>query len=299
LEIHKFSFMLNVQKQITSFSLKPLKILLLSGALLGLGACSGLPDLNPFGEAVPELKVGEASAEQLYSRALVTVNTGSPKEAATQFEEVERQFPYSTWARRSMLMSAYAHYERNSFDDAVNASKRFLTLYPGHDDAAYAYYLIALSYYEQISDVGRDQAMTKRALNALEDLIKRYPYSDYAKDAEQKAILARDHLAGKEMKIGRYYASKKAYVAAINRFKVVVTEYQRTSQAPEALLRLAESYMALGVTNEAQTAAAILGHNFPDTKWYDDAYVLLKSDGLEPRENKGSWLSRAWKSITF
>jgi len=291
--------MLNVQNQIPSFSLKPLKILLLSGAMLGLGACSTISDLNPFGDAEPELKVGEASAEQLYSRALATVNTGSPKEAATQFEEVERQYPYSSWARRSMLMSAYAHYERNSFDDAVNASKRFLALYPGSDDAAYAYYLIALSYYEQISDVGRDQAMTKRALTALEDLIKRYPYSDYSKDAEQKAILARDHLAGKEMKIGRYYASKKAYVAAINRFKVVVTQYQRTSQAPEALMRLAESYMALGVTSEAQTAAAILGHNFPDTKWYDDAYVLLKSDGLEPRENKGSWLSRAWKSITF
>jgi outer membrane protein assembly factor BamD len=198
-----------------------------------------------------------------------------------------------------MLMSAYAHYERNSFDDAVNASKRFLALYPGHNDAPYAYYLIALSYYEQISDVGRDQAMTKKALNALDELIKRFPYSDYSKDAEQKAILARDHLAGKEMKIGRYYISQKAYVAAINRFKSVISKYQRTSHAPEALMRLSEAYLAIGVTSEAQTAAAILGHNFPDTKWYDDAYVLLKSDGLEPRENKGSWLRQTWKSITF
>jgi len=278
---------------------KALKTLLVSASLLTLGACSTISDINPFSPAEPEVKVSEASAEKLYARALATVNEGAAKEAATQFEEVERQYPYSTWARRSMLMSAYAHYERNAFDDAINASKRFLTLYPGHEDAPYAYYLIALSYYEQISDVGRDQALTKKALVALEELIRRYPYSDYAKDAEQKAILARDHLAGKEMKIGRYYMDKKAYVAAINRFKVVVTDYQRTSQAPEALMRLSEAYMALGVTSEAQTAAAILGNNFPDSKWYDDAYVLLKSGGLEPRENKGSWLSRAWKSITF
>jgi len=278
---------------------KALKTLLVSASLLTLGACSTISDVNPFGPAAPEVKVSEASAEKLYARALATVNDGAAAEAATQFEEVERQYPYSTWARRSMLMSAYAHYERNAFDDAINASKRFLTLYPGHEDAPYAYYLIALSYYEQISDVGRDQALTKKALVALEELIRRYPYSDYAKDAEQKAILARDHLAGKEMKIGRYYVDKKAYVAAINRFKVVVTDYQRTSQAPEALMRLSEAYMALGVKSEAQTAAAILGNNFPDSKWYDDAYVLLKSDGLEPRENKGSWLSKAWKSITF
>lgn len=276
-----------------------MKALAVLCVILGLGACSSLPDLNPFGDAEPELKVGEVSAEQLYAKALNTVNNGSAKLAATQFEDVERQHPYSTWARRSMLMSAYAHYERDSFDDAVNASKRFLALYPGHDDAPYAYYLIALSYYEQISDVGRDQAMTKKALKALDDLIRRYPYSDYSKDAEQKAVLARDHLAGKEMKIGRYYIDKKAYIAAINRFKVVVSKYQRTSHAPEALMRLSEAYLALGVTSEAQTAAAILGHNFPDTKWYDDAYVMLKSGGLEPRENKGSWLSRVWKSITF
>jgi len=279
--------------------LKSLKTLLVLASLLVLGACSTISDINPFGAVEPEVKVSEASAEKLYARALATVNDGAAKEAATQFEEVERQYPYSTWARRSMLMSAYAHYERDSFDDAINASKRFLALYPGHDDAPYAYYLIALSYYEQISDVGRDQALTKKALGALDELIRRYPYSDYAKDAEQKAILARDHLAGKEMKIGRYYMDKKAYIAAINRFKVVVSAYQRTSHAPEALMRLSEAYMALGVTSEAQTAAAILGNNFPDSKWYDDAYVLLKSDGLEPRENKGSWLSQAWKSITF
>ncbi len=282
-----------------SISLKTLKINLVLTSFLILGACSTISDINPFGAVEPEVKVSEASAEKLYARALATVNEGSAQEAATQFEEVERQYPYSTWARRSMLMSAYAHYERNSFDDAINSSKRFLALYPGHEDAPYAYYLIALSYYEQISDVGRDQALTKKALVALDELIRRYPYSDYAKDAEQKAILARDHLAGKEMKIGRYYMDKKAYVAAINRFKVVVTDYQRTSHAPEALMRLSEAYMALGVTSEAQTAAAILGNNFPDSKWYDDSYVLLKSGGLEPRENKGSWLSRAWKSITF
>ncbi len=280
-------------------STKFFKILLLVSGVITLGACSTLSDVNPFGASKPTPKPGELSAEQLYGKALATINTGSSKVAAGEFEEVERQYPYSTWARRSMLMSAYAHYERNSFDDAVNASKRFLALYPGHDDAAYAYYLIAISYYEQISDVGRDQGMTKKALAALEDLIRRYPYSDYSKDAEQKAILARDHLAGKEMKIGRYYLDKKAYVAAINRFKSVITNYQRTSHAPEALMRLSEAYMALGVKSEAQTAAAILGHNFPDTKWYDDAYVLLKSGGLEPRENKGSWLSRTWKSITF
>jgi len=149
-------------------SLKSLKTFLVLASLLILGACSSISDYNPFGAAEPDLKVNEASAEKLYARALSTVNNGAAKEAATQFEEVERQYPYSTWARRSMLMSAYAHYERNSFDDAINASKRFLALYPGHDDAPYAYYLIALSYYEQISDVGRDQALTKKALVALD-----------------------------------------------------------------------------------------------------------------------------------
>jgi outer membrane protein assembly factor BamD len=239
---------------------------------------------------------GEPVAE-LYNKGLEAMQDGNYKTAAKSFAEVERQHPYSSWATKAILMQAYSHYQRNAYDDTINAAQRFITLHPGHKDTPYAYYLVALSYYEQINDVKRDQTQTQKALDALTEVTTRYPDSPYARDAEAKAVLARDHLAGKEMEVGRYYLKKGSYLAGINRFKKVVVEYQTTSHTPEALYRLTEGYLALGVKSEAQTAAAVLGHNFPNSEWYQDAYALMQSDGLQPVENKDSWISRAWNSV--
>ena len=240
----------------------------------------------------------EQPVEPLYNSALNALEGRRYKTAAKEFEEVERQHPYSQWARRAILMSAYAYYESSDYDSAIASAQRYLTLHPGSEDAPYAQYLVANSYYEQITDVARDQDMTRKALQSLQELERKYPDTDYARDARLKIDLARDHLAGKEMEIGRYYLKRKAFVAAINRFKKVVLEYQTTTHVEEALMRLSEAYLALGIHNEAQTAAAVLGHNYPGSKWYEDAYVLLKSDGLAPREDTSSWISRAWSSIS-
>ena len=233
----------------------------------------------------------------LYNKALKSLQNGSYKEAAKNFSEVERQHPYSSWATRATLMTAYAQYQRNAYDDAMNAAQRFITLHPGHKDAVYAYYLLAMCQYEQIRDVKRDQSITEKALTALDEVSRRFPGTNYARDAEAKAVLARDHLAGKEMEVGRYYSRKKAYLAGINRYKTVLTRYQTTSHTPEALYRLTEAYMALGVRAEAQAAAAVLGHNYPNSDWYKDAYQLLANEGLQPQANSSSWISQAFSSI--
>jgi outer membrane protein assembly factor BamD len=253
------------------------------------------------GEAIPPNLQGVEQGEpvaKLYNKGLDEMKSGAYKTAAKSFGEVERQHPYSSWATKAILMQAYAQYQRNAYDEAINAAQRFITLHPGHRDAAYAYYLVALSNYEQIADIRRDQSKTQKALVSLEEVSKRFPGTPYAQDAAAKATLARDHLAGKEMEIGRFYEERGSYLAGINRFKKVVTDYQTTSHTPEALFRLTEAYMALGVRSEAQTAAAVLGHNYPNSDWYKDAYALLQSDGLEPRENKDSWISRAWNTVT-
>jgi len=195
------------------------------------------------------------------------------------------------------LMTAYANYQGSNYDDCIAAAKRYVTLHPGTADAAYAEYLIAASYFDEIPDVSRDQGATEKALAALDEVVRKYPNSEYAQSAKQKLMVARDQLAGKEMAIGRYYLEKKDYTGAINRFKVVVTKYQTTRLVEEALMRLTEAYMALGIVGEAQTAAAVLGHNFPDSVWYKHAYTLVKSGGVEPREDKGSWISRAFKGV--
>jgi outer membrane protein assembly factor BamD len=217
----------------------------------------------------------ERPVEELYNQAQDLLEAGDDKSAGQAFEEVERQHPYSQWATRAQLMSAYAYYEANSYDEAVAAAQRFIELHPGHQDVPYAYYLIGISYYEQISDVGRDQKMTEQALAAFDELRRRFPDSEYAKDAELKADLARDHLAGKEMSIGRYYLRRGQYLAAINRFRNVVERYQTTTHVPEALHRLTEAYLALGLDQEAQKNAAVLGYNFPSSPWYQDSYALL------------------------
>lgn len=239
----------------------------------------------------------ERSVEEIYNTAMDKLLSGSPSQAAVDFDEVERQHPYSVWARKSQLMAAYSHYLGNDYDEAIFAAQRFLQLHPGNRDAPYAYYLIAISYYEQISDVGRDQKFTKLALEALQEVVDRYPETEYARDARLKIDLTRDHLAGKEMEIGRFYLKRGLYAAAINRFRHVVEHYQTTTHVPEALHRLTEAYLSLGVEDEAKTAAAVLGHNYPGSPWYEDSYALLTGKRLDPDENQSSWISRVWQSV--
>lgn len=237
-------------------------------------------------------------ADRLYNEGVFLLNEKkSMAQAAQKFEEVDRQHPYSEWARKALLMSAYANYEAKKYDDSIAAAKRYISLHPGSPDAAYAYYLVAVSNFEQISDVSRDQSRTEKAIASLEEVIRKFPDTEYAAQARQKIDVARDNLAAKEMAIARYYQGKKNFIGAINRFKVVVTQYQTTRHVEEALMRLTECYMALGIVNEAQAAAAVLGHNFPDSPWYKDAYAIMRSNGLEPADNAGSWITRAFKRV--
>lgn len=244
-----------------------------------------------------EIKYVERPVEQIYNLALTELQAGRYFQAAEQFDEVERQHPYSVWARRSMLMAAYSNYQMNEYDKAILAAQRFISLHPGNRDVAYAYYLVAVSYYEQISDVGRDQKITAQALNSLTELIRRFPTSDYARDGRLKMDLTMDHLAGKEMDIGRYYLRQGEVLAALNRFRVVIVSYQTTSHVPEALHRLTECYLALGIIDEAQAAAAVLGHNYPGTDWYADSYALLTGKEIRPADKKDSWISRAFGGV--
>jgi outer membrane protein assembly factor BamD len=262
--------------------------------LSSLGGCSSFGDF--FG-AEKELLADEP-ADRLYNEGVYLLNEKRDyKAAAKKFEEVDRQHPYSDWARKSLLMNAYANYSVGAYEEAITAAKRYLSLHPGSADAAYAQYLVAASYFDQIPDVTRDQTRTERAIAALEEVGRKYPNSEYAGQAQRKIEVGRDQLAAKEMNIARYYLQKKNFIGAINRFKVVVTQYQTTRHVEEALMRLAETYMALGIRQEAQTAAAVLGHNFPDSPWYKDAYNLVRAGGLEPQEDKGSWMSKAFKKI--
>ena len=240
----------------------------------------------------------EEPADKLYNEGLYLLNQRKDNKAASKkFEEVDRQHPYSDWARKSLLMSAYAFYNAGDYDSSIGAATRYVTLHPGSPDAAYAQYLIAASHYDQIPDVSRDQGRTEKAINALEEVVRKYPTSEYATAAKAKLEGARDQLAGKEMAVGKYYMDKRDYTGAINRYKTVVTRYQTTRHVEEALFRLTEAYLAIGIVGEAQTAAAVLGHNFPDSSWYKNAYNLVKSGGLEPSENKGSYISRAFKKL--
>jgi outer membrane protein assembly factor BamD len=242
----------------------------------------------------------EEPADKLYNEGLYIMNQRKdPKAASKKFEEVDRQHPYSDYARKSLLMSAYAFYSAGDYDSCIGAATRYVTLHPGSPDAAYAQYLIAASHYDQIPDISRDQGRTEKAIGALEEVVRKYPTSEYATAAKAKIEGARDQLAGKEMAVGRYYMDKKDFTAGINRYKTVVTRYQTTRHVEEALYRLTEAYMTIGIVGEAQTAAAVLGHNFPDSRWYKDAYNLVKSGGLEPSENQGSYISRAFKKLTL
>lgn len=258
--------------------------------LLSLALCAALAACGGDKEA-PYV---EEKVEPLYNSAVNALEKSDYEKAAKNFDEVERQHPYSTWATKAQLMAAYANYEANKYDDAVVSLDRFIRLHPGNRDVAYAYYLKALCYYERISDVGRDQGITEQALTSLEDVVRRFPDSKYARDAKLKIDLTRDHLAGKEMEIGRFYLKRGYYLAAINRFKNVIDKYQTTTHVPEALHRMVEAYTALGDTEEARRIAAVLGHNYPGSEWYVDSYAVATGTDLRDQAEDKGFLTRTW-----
>jgi len=276
-----------------------LRTFLAVGAVVTLAGCDTISEqvenFNPFNDKKPYSPqvIKEVPPDQIYNDGLGRLSNSDYPSAAKKFSQIDRQYPYTDMARKGLLMAAFTQYQGHQYDDAVSSAKRYIEQNPKSQDAAYAQYLMAMSYYNQITDVSRDQERTEKAAGALQTLIQNYPTSEYVADARYKLQVTMDNLAAHEMYIGRYYLEKRQYSAAINRFRMVVGRYQTTRQVEEALERLTEAYFALGITNEAQTAAAVLGHNFPDSPWYQDAYKLLNSNGLEPREDTGSWLSKA------
>lgn len=263
-----------------------LSLLLLVGLL---AACAGDKEK---GQLVPE-----QSVETLYNQAADQMDRGEYKEAAKIFSEVERQHPYSPWATRAQLQEAFAEYQDLDYDTAIGTLDQFIQLHPGSNDIAYAYYMRALSFYERIVDVRRDQSYAQEALKGMQEVVSRYPDSTYAKDAVLKISLIEDHLAGAEMTVGRWYMGQKLFIAAIGRFHVVIEKYQTTSHVPEALERLVECYLALGITSEAKATAAVLGYNFPGSNWYQDAYNLLVQNHLTPEADPDSWIEHVWKKV--
>jgi outer membrane protein assembly factor BamD len=243
---------------------------------LALTGCAGR------GKKKPELAYEERPVELLYSVGAQRLDQRRWSEAVQYFQEVERQHPYSEWARRSILMQAFAHYESNNYDEAISDANRFIQLYPGNPSAPYAHYLKAICYFEQITDVGRDQAATGQALDSLKDVAQRYPNTEYASDARLKIDMVNDQLAGKEMTVGRYYLRAGDTLAAIGRFRTVVDKFQTTSHTPEALYRLVESYLTLGLVEEAKRNGAVLGYNYPGDPWYNEAFKLLTAKGFRP-----------------
>ncbi|MCO5145950.1 MAG: outer membrane protein assembly factor BamD [Aquamicrobium sp.] len=237
-------------------------------------------------------------ADALYNQGLANLEAGRMTEAARKFDAVDRQHPYSEQARKSMVMAAFTNYRQGKYEEAINTGQRYVSLYPTSDDAAYAQYIVGLSYYRQVRDVTQDQKEARRLAETMRELVDRWPESEYVDDAHAKIRFARDQLAGKEMQVGRYYQERREFIAAVKRFRNVVEMYSDTRHIEEALARLTESYYAMGLASEAQTAAAVLGHNYPESQWYKDSYALLQSGGLSPREDQGSWLSRAGKVLT-
>jgi len=276
-----------------------LRALLLGATLAVLAGCSifGGKDDETNNANKDAAAYRERSVEAIYADGWRAINAGAWDVCAAQFNEVDRQHPYSVWARRAQLMSAFCSYQANKYGDAVATADQYISLHPGSREVAYAFYLKAISLYEQIVDVNRDQANTQGALVALQDVVQRFPDTEYARDATLKIDLTQDHLAGKEMAVGRYYLTRGDYIGGINRFKAVVQQYQTTPQIAEALERLTEAYYALGLDSEAQTAAAVLGANYPGSQWYTDAYNILKGRNLKPKEDKGSWISQAFRRI--
>ena len=259
---------------------------------VGLSACQSDPDID-----ITKLTGETESSETLYNQGLANLKAGKVGEANRKFEAVDRQNPFSEEARKALVMAAFTNYRQGRNEEAITSARRYLALYPGSQDAAYAQYIIGLAYWKQIPSVTQDQRASAQTLEAMQAVVDNYPDSEYVEDAQSKMRFARDQLAGKEMQIGRYYLERKEFIAAVSRFRVVVEKYPMTNQIEEALARLVEAYYAMGLASEAQTAAAVLGHNYPDSQWYADSYKLLQSKGLEPRENDGSWISRAGKKL--
>ena len=263
-------------------------------AMVGLLSVTACSDSSTFNLS-PDVE--KLTAEQIFQKGEYELSRKRYKEGAVFFSEIERLYPYSEWAKRALIMQAYALHLEPSYEESRAAAQRFIDFYPAEDDAAYAAYLLALTYYDQIADVGRDQGATIEALQALRVVIEQYPNSDYAEPAKLKFDLAFDQLAAKEMEIGRYYLKSKNYAAGINRFRTVVENFQTTAHTAEALHRLVEAYLSLGLAQEAQAAAAILGHNYPDSSWYKDSYALLGTEGLSPGASGSGWLSRVYRQV--
>ena len=264
------------------------RVLVLS-SLVVLAACAK--------DKVDDLALDDTPPAVLYNQGLALRAAGKLSDAGKKFSQLDKAYPYSEYSRKALINLAYLNFSMGKYPETIAAAQRFLQLYPGSDDAAYALYLQGQSYYRQIPDVSRDQEETQKALASFSELLQRYPDSEYAPDARKRLLMVQDQLAGKEMSVGRFYLKKRDYVAAINRFKDVILHYQTTRHVEEALARLTEAYYALGVVSEAQTAAAVLGHNFPDSQWYKDSYDLLKKGGYSPSEDKSSWISRAFSSV--
>ncbi|MEM9277494.1 MAG: outer membrane protein assembly factor BamD [Pseudomonadota bacterium] len=254
--------------------------------LVVLGACSQTDDKNA-NFAVEEI----IAPDSLYNQALANLDSGDLKTAQKRIQDLNRQHPYSEYSRRSLILDTFINYRKGAYAEAASSGKRFIELYPADKDAAYAQYIIGMSYYKQIPHITRDQTVTRQAFQAMNALVEKYPESEYANDAQRKIRITRDQIAGKEMLVGRYYQERREFLAAINRFRGVVEDYPKTRHVEEALARLTESYFSLGLVEEAQNSAAVLGHNFPDSEWYQDSYELLQTGGYAPKESPNSWLT--------
>ncbi|OLP44509.1 outer membrane protein assembly factor BamD [Rhizobium oryziradicis] len=257
-----------------------------------LSACGTDKDID-----ITKLGMETDPPEMLYNQGLANIKAGNLAEAGRKFDAVDKQNPFSDWSQKALVMSTFVKYRQNNYSEAIATGNRYMTLYPSTKDSAYVQYLIGLSNWRQIASVTQDQKFSTRTIEAMNKVVKNYPTSEYVEDAQAKIRYARDQLAGKEMQVGRYYLERKEYLAAIQRFRVVVEQYSNTNQIEEALARLVEAYYAMGVVEEAQTAAAVLGHNYPDSKWYKDSYQLLKKGGVSPNESKESWISKAGKKL--
>ena len=280
----------------SSMGLPAIKLVLIAALCSPIAACSTLDGLNPFGGEKYETKLlPEEPADQIYDQGLARLGKGDSEGAAKKFKDLDKQYPFSAHSRRGLIMTTYAQYNGGQYDDAIGSAQRYVNLYPTSQDAPYAMYLAAMSFYNQVPDISRDQERAEKGLSMFVALVEKYPKSEYVEDAKYKIQVMRDQLAGKEMAVGRFYMGRRQYHAAVNRYREVIGKYQTTRHVEEALYRLTESYMGLGIAHEAQTAAAILGHNYPDSQWYQDAFTLLQTGGLSPSEDKGSWLSRIFR----
>ncbi len=282
---------------------RPFTRLIAAAALtLPAAACSSsfdsLNSLNPMhlfsGEKYETKVVPDTAPEMLYDEGLAYLKGHDYDKATKKFQELEKEYSFSQWERKALLMTAFSQYQGGSFDDAIGTSQRYIGHYASAPDLDYMYYIEAMSYYNQIPDVSRDQDRAQKASVLFQQIVDKFPTSQYADDARYKLQVTRDQLAGQEMMIGRFYLKRRDYAAAINRFRDVLAKYQTTRHAEEALMRLTEAYLALGINNEAQTAAAVLGHNFPDSPWYKDAYAELQQGGLKPHEDPTSWISKVF-----